>query len=120
LNSLPVKKIPGAVDAVNLLELVGWQGIRLPSSLLMFRKALFTLDGILHDLGAPEFSMESVMVSHIMKSWTGKWKNIGSPLSLADWALVQCSALLFPGRLGLQGLQAALDRPSRRPAPSAR
>jgi ubiquinone biosynthesis protein len=120
LNSLPVKQIPGAVDAVNLLERLGWQGVRLPSSLLMFRKALFTLDGILHDIGAPEFSMESVMVRHIMKSWAGKWRNIGSPLSLKDWALVQCSALLFPGRLGLQGLQTFLERPSRRTASAAR
>lgn len=119
LNSLPVKKIPGAVDAVNLLECVGWQGVRLPSSLFMFRKALFTLDGILHDLGAPEFSMESVMVRHLMKTWMGKWKNFGSPLSLKDWALVQCSALLFPGRLGLQGLQSVLERPSRRTASAA-
>jgi ubiquinone biosynthesis protein len=120
LNSLPVKKIPGAVEAVNLLELVAWQGVRLPSSLLMFRKALFTLDGILHDIGAPEFSMESVMVRHLMKTWTGKWENIGSPLSWKDWALVQCSALLFPGRLGLQGLQAVLERPSQRTASASR
>jgi ubiquinone biosynthesis protein len=114
LNALPVTRIPGAVDAVDLLEQVGWQGIRLPSALLMFRKALFTLDGILHDLGAPEFSMERVMVRDIMKTWMGKWKNFGSPLSFRDWALVQCSALLFPGRLGLQALQAMLERPSRR------
>jgi ubiquinone biosynthesis protein len=119
LNSVPVKRIPGAVDAVNVLERIAWQGVRLPSSLLMFRKALFTLDGILHDIGAPEFSTESVMVRHLMKTWMGKWKNFGSPLSLKDWALVQCSALLFPGRLGLQGLQAVLERPSRRPASSA-
>jgi ubiquinone biosynthesis protein len=119
LNSVPVKRIPGAVDAVNVLERIAWQGVRLPSSLLMFRKALFTLDGILHDIGAPEFSTESVMVRHLMKTWMGRWKNFGSPLSLKDWALVQCSALLFPGRLGLQGLQAVLERPSRRPASSA-
>jgi ubiquinone biosynthesis protein len=120
LNALPVKRIPNAVDAVHLLERAGWQGVRLPASLLMFRKALFTLDGILHDIGAPEFSMESVMVRHIMKTWMGKWRNIGSPLSLKDWALVQCSALLFPGRLGLQGLQAVLERPSRRDDLAAR
>ena len=120
LNGLPLKRIPGAVDAVNLLEHLGWQGVRLPSSLLMFRKALFTLDGILHDIGAPEFSMESVMVRHIMKSWMGKWKNFGSPLSWEDWALVQCSAILFPGRLGLQGLHTALQRPSRRMTSASR
>ena len=119
LNALPVKKIPGAVDAVDLLERIGWQGVRLPASLLMFRKALFTLDGILHDIGAPDFSMESVMAGHIMKLWMGKWKNIGAPLSWREWALVQCSALLFPGRLGLQGLQSMLERSSRTPAEAA-
>jgi hypothetical protein len=67
----------------------------------------------LHDIGAPDFSMESVMARHIMKNWMGGWKRIGTPLSLQDWALVQCSALLFPGRLGLQGVQSLLERPRR-------
>lgn len=113
LNSLPVKRVPGAVDAMNVLERVAWSGVHLPPSLVMFRKALFTLDGILHDIGAPDFSMESVMARHIMKSWVGGWKRVGTPLSWQDWALVQCSALLFPGRLGLQGVQSLLERPRR-------
>jgi ubiquinone biosynthesis protein len=116
LQSLPVKRFPSAVDAVDLLERLAWKGFRLPASLLMFRKALFTLDGILHDIGAPEFSMESVMARHIMKSWTRKWKNIGAPLSLGDWLQVQCSALLFPGRLGLQGLGSVLEKKPRKEA----
>lgn len=118
VNALPFKRIPGAVDAVDLLERVGWQGIRLPSSLLMFRKALFTLDGILHDIGAPEFSMESVMMHHLVKTWMGKWRNFGSPLTAKDWALVQCSAILFPARLGLHGLRTLLDAPSKAPRPT--
>jgi ubiquinone biosynthesis protein len=114
MNELPVKRVPGAVDAMNLLEQIAFEGIRLPSSLVMFRKALFTLDGILHDIGAPDFSMESVMVRHIFQNWKKNWKTIGSPLSFQDWMLVQCSAMLFPGRLALQGAHAALER--RRPA----
>lgn len=110
LNELPVKRIPRAVDAMNLLEKVAWEGIRLPRSLLMFRKALFTLDGILHDIAAPDFSMQSVMIRYLMKTWMKASKNIGAPLSLEDWMQVQCSALLFPGRLGLQGLQSVLER----------
>jgi ubiquinone biosynthesis protein len=113
INELPVKRVPGAVDAMDLLERVAWEGIQLPASLVMFRKALFTLDGILHDIGAPDFSMESVMTRHIMKAWMSRWRNIGAPLSWGDWALVQCSALLFPGRLGLRGLQSILERPPR-------
>jgi ubiquinone biosynthesis protein len=117
LDGLPVKRVPGAVDAMNVLEELAWQGVRLPRSLVMFRKALFTLDGILHDIAAPEFSMESVMVRHLVKTWTAKWRNLGAPLSPGDWAQIQCSALLFPGRIGLRGLQSALER--RQSAPSS-
>jgi ubiquinone biosynthesis protein len=109
INELPVKRLPGLVDAMNLLERIAWEGVRLPSSLVMFRKALFTLDGILHDIGAPEFSITSVIARRIMQNWT-RWKTIGAPLSFGDWVLVQCSALLFPGRLGLQGVQSMLER----------
>ena len=110
LDGLPVKHVPGAVDAMNVLEELAWQGVRLPRSLVMFRKALFTLDGILHDIAAPDFSMESVMVKHLVRTWTAKWRNLGAPLSPGNWVQVQCSALLFPGRIGLRGLQAALER----------
>jgi ubiquinone biosynthesis protein len=110
LDKLPVKHVPGAVDAMNVLEEVAWEGVRLPRSLVMFRKTLFTLDGILHDIAAPDFSMESVMVRNLVKSWTSTWKNLGAPLSAGDWIQVQCSALLFPGRIGLKGLQSALER----------
>ncbi len=111
LDRLPAKHIPSAVDAMDLLETIAWKGVRLPPSLVMFRKALFTLDGILHDIDAPEFSMESVMLRHIFEMWKGSWKTIGAPLTLGDWMQVQCSALLFPGRLCLQGAQNALQRP---------
>ena len=105
LSALPAKRIPGAVDAMDVLEEVAWAGVRLPASLVMFRKVLFTLDGILHDIGAPEFSMESAMARHIYQTWMRSWKTIGAPLSFSDWVGVQCSALLFPGRLCLQGAQ---------------
>ena len=121
LDELPVKRLPRAVDAMNLLEKVAWEGgIRLPRSLLMFRKSLFTLDGILNDIAAPDFSMQSVMMRHLVKTWMAASKNIGAPLSLADWLQVQCSALLFPGRLGLQGLQTMLERQGRTPAEATR
>jgi len=110
LDGLPAKRIPAAIDAMDLLETIAWKGIRLPPSLVMFRKALFTLDGILHDIGAPDFSMESVMLRHILGNWKGSCKTIGSPLTFGDWMQVQCSALLFPGRLCLQGAQNALER----------
>jgi hypothetical protein len=72
---------------------------------VMFRKALFTLDGILHDIGAPEFSIESVIGRHILQNWLTAWKSLALPLSFRDWMLLQSSALLFPGRLLLQAAQ---------------
>jgi ubiquinone biosynthesis protein len=114
LTALPAKRIPGAVDAMDLLEEIAWAGVRLPASLVMFRKALFTLDGILHDIGAPEFSMESVMARHIYQTWMRSWKTIGAPLSFADWVSLECSALLFPGRLSLQAAQNFVEQSRRK------
>jgi len=116
MDELPVKHVAGAVDAMSLLERIAFEGVRLPASLVMFRKALFTLDGILHDLGAPDFSMESVMARHLIQNWIGSWKAIGSPLSLRDWLQVQCSALLFPGRLWVRGAETVLE-PKETPKP---
>jgi hypothetical protein len=90
---------------MNLIEQIAYEGIRLPTSLVMFRKALFTLEGILHDIGAPQFSIESIVGRHILLNWLTKWKGVGLPLSVSDWISLQCSALLFPGRLLLQGAQ---------------
>lgn len=105
LNELPVKRMPGAVDAMNLLQAIAFEGIRLPTSLVMFRKALFTLDGILHDIRAPEFSIESVVGRRVLQNWLMNWEGPALPLSFGDWMLLPCSALLFPGRLLLQAAQ---------------
>ena len=112
LDELPLKRAPGAMTAMSLLQRIAFEGVRLPASLVMFRKALFTLDGILHDINAPDFSMESVMLRHILRNWKGSWKNIGSPLSLGDWARIQCGVLLLPGRLWVKGVEALLERPA--------
>jgi ubiquinone biosynthesis protein len=117
MNTLPVKHVPGAVDAMNLLEQIAFDGIRLSTSLVMFRKALFTLDGILHDIGAPEFSIESVLGKHILQNWLTNWKSLGLPLSFGDWMVLQCSAWLFPGRLLLNGAQNVIKKKAQPDAP---
>jgi ubiquinone biosynthesis protein len=119
LEQLPVKRVPGAVDAMNLLEDIAFRGVSLPTPLVMLRKALFTLDGILYDIGAPDFSMESVMTRHLIANWIRNWRSIGSPLSLGDWMQVQFSALLFPTRLWLQGAENLLHRPAKQPTRTA-
>ncbi|MBZ5599396.1 MAG: hypothetical protein LAO03_21405 [Acidobacteriia bacterium] len=110
IDQLPLARLPGAVDAMNLLEDIAWKGIRLQTPLLLFRKVLFTLDGILHDIAAPDLTIESVIARHILQGWLTDLRTFGSPLSRKDWVLVQCSALLYGGRLWVQLAQKALDR----------
>jgi len=50
------------------------------------------------------------MARHIFERWKESWKTIGAPLTFEDWLKVQCSALLFPGRLCLQGAQGLVER----------
>jgi ubiquinone biosynthesis protein len=106
----PIGRMPKPVDAMDLLESLAVRGIRLPRPLLMLRKVLFTLDGILHDIAGPDFRMEFVLARHIVKNWMTKWSSIGSPLALTDWVLVQCSALLFPSRVWMQWAQTMAEK----------
>jgi ubiquinone biosynthesis protein len=101
----PLTRIPRAVDVVNLLEGIAWEGVRLSHQLVMLRKVLFTLDGIVHEIAGSSASIESVMVRGLMEKWLANPTRIGWPLSLRDWAAVCCSAALYPSRLAASGLQ---------------
>ena len=54
IGQLPLTRLPSSMDAMRLLDRLALEGIRFPSGLMMFRKVLFTLDGILHDIAAPQ------------------------------------------------------------------
>ena len=107
IEQLPFTRLPGSLEAMRLLDQLALEGVRFPTPLMMFRKVLFTLDGILHDIGAP-VNMDRIIARELAKRWLSKWTAIGSPLSLMDWVAVQSSALLYSGRLWVQWAQAAL------------
>lgn len=111
ISELPLAHIPGAADALDLLEEIAFKGVRLPAPLIMLRKVLFTLDGVQHDIGDPEVSVVSVLTRHATPRWLSSWTSFGGPLSLRDWLAVQRSALLFGGRVGWQGAQSWMSRP---------
>ena len=110
IEQMPLRDFPGPVDAMDLLETIAFQGVRLPAPLLMLRKVLFTLDGILHDVAGTDVSMEFVMARRLLQNWMSGWSSFGSPLSARDWLLVQSSAALYPGRLLVQWEQKALRK----------
>ena len=108
LDELPAK--PSSVDAMNLLEQVALKGVKFPGALVMLSKVMFTLDGILRDVGGTESGMGLTIARHVAQRWIGDRKSFRSPLKTADWITLQCSTLLLGTRLWLRGEQALLDR----------
>ena len=104
-DNKPLVRIPRAADVVDLLERTAWQGVRLPSHLVMLRKVLFTLDGVLHDIAGPTASIESVVVQSLLQRWLKNPGYLGWPLSLSDWVEVYWSAMLYGTRLTTAYLQ---------------
>ncbi|MBV8053250.1 MAG: phosphotransferase, partial [Acidobacteriaceae bacterium] len=110
LNELPVNKFPSGADTMKLLERVALKGIKFPGSLVMLSKVMFTLDGILNDISATDSGTGLTLARHIAQRWITDRALFRSPLLTRDWITLQCSALLYTGRLWLQCEQAILDR----------
>ena len=109
LDELPLRLSSG-VDAMLLLERLAMKGIKFPGPLIMLSKVMFTLDGILGDIGASGAGMNITIARHVAQHWLQHRKEFRSPLMKRDWITLQCSALLFGGRMWLRGEQALLDR----------
>ncbi len=120
LGELPVVRLPSGVDAMLLLERLAMKGVKFPGPLIMLSKVMFTLDGILGDIGGSESGMGFTIARHVAQHWIKNRKEFRSPLMTRDWITLQCSALLYTGRLWLQCEQAILDRllPAAAPAPA--
>jgi len=121
LDELPV--VPSGVDAMRLLERIAMKGVKFPGPLIMLSKVMFTLDGIMGDVGGSSKGMGFglTIARHVAQHWIRNRKEFRSPLMNRDWITLQCSALLYTGRLWLKGEQAILDRllPPRLTAPLA-
>ena len=110
IDEVPLTQFPSAVDAMQVLERVAYEGIRFPGSLIILSKVLFTLDGILHDIGCSSASMGTAMARHMARRWLTARAGFASPLTAGDWVTVQCSAMLYGSRLWVKGEQAVVDR----------
>ncbi len=115
LNRLPLLYVPGAMDALELLDEVALEGIRFPASLVIFRKAAFTLDGVVEDVAGTAVEMNAVLKRYLLTHWVAAGITLFSLLSLSDWFAVERSALTF----GLRMSHQALLRPARWLIPQA-
>jgi len=110
LDELPVRHLPSGVDAMRLLERVALKGVKFPGALIMLSKVMFTLDGILGDVGGSDTGMGFTIARHVAQHWISNRKEFRSPLVTRDWITLQCSALLYTSRLWLKCEQAILER----------
>jgi ubiquinone biosynthesis protein len=110
LDDLPLKHLPSSADAMRLLETVALKGIKFPGALVMLSKVMFTLDGILNDVGGDGAGMSLTIALHLAQQWITRRNGFRLPLKLQDWITLQCSALLYPTRFWLKYEQILLER----------
>lgn len=110
LDELPLARLPSMVDAMQLLERAAVAGVGFPKSLIMLSKVMFTLDGILGDIGGSTSRMGLTIAGQLTQRWLSDRKAFRSPLLAKDWITLQCSALLYSSRLWMRWEQAMLDR----------
>jgi len=99
LDRLPLFELPGPMVAMRLLDEIAVEGIQFPAALLMFRKASFTLDGVLEDIAGSSVRMDSAITRYALEHWAATGAALVALLSPGDWAALEWSALTFTSRM---------------------
>jgi ubiquinone biosynthesis protein len=82
--SFPKERAPSVLDAMVLLDELALQGVRFPAALFLFRKVLFTLDGVLHDIAGPGVRMDQVIACQFLTRCVGSFGVFHEPLNAKD------------------------------------
>jgi ubiquinone biosynthesis protein len=109
-EELPVTSMPRGTDAMRLLERIAMKNVKFPAPLIMLSKVIFTLDGILRDIGGASKGMGLTIARHVVQNWIVNRRGFRSPLKPVDWVTLQCSALLCSSRWAVRAERAILDR----------
>jgi len=98
------------MDAMRLLDEIALEGIRFPTALLMFRKASFTLEGVLEDIAGLPVRVDSVIARYALTHSTEAIASLASLLSLRDYMAIDWSALTFTSRMAMRALLSSWHR----------
>ena len=118
LRKLPPINLPKLDQLLKLLDDIGMAGIQFSSELVIFRKVLLTLDGVLKDIRGVT-PLESILAHYAFKEWIQRaWGNNGlellmKPTTLSPMdslSLIQ-SAQWFGLRTGFQTMSRILSKP---------
>ena len=97
-DRLPAGEAPGVLDAMRLLDEIALEGVHFAAPLFLFRKSLFTLDGVLNDIAGADVRMDEVIVRHFLTRWAASFGLFYSPLTMSDFLSVEWNAMLYPAR----------------------
>jgi len=103
-DSHPPDRSPGTLDAMRLLDRIALDGVHFPPALFLFRKVLFTLDGVLLDVAGPDVRIDHVIAREFVTRGIASFGLFLAPLSMKDLAALEWNALLYPVRACTQGL----------------
>lgn len=110
VETLPAKYFPSAGDAMKLLEKAALSGVKFPGALVMLSKVMFTLDGLLTDISGDRSGIGFGVARQVAGHWITHRNGLRSPLTMQDWITLQCSGLLYAGRMWLKYEQSLVDR----------
>lgn len=100
LDKLPSTGVPGSLDAMRLLDRIARDTVRFPAALLMFRKVMFTLDGVLSDIA--QIRTDVVLARYLLARWTASLGMFRPLLLPSDWLAIEWSLLNSGSRLWIQ------------------
>jgi ubiquinone biosynthesis protein len=87
---LPAGSSPGVLDAMLLLDQLALKGVRFPSALFLFRKVLFTLDGVLQDVAGGAVRIDQAVAYYFLTRCIGSFGLFREPLNVKDlWPLAR-------------------------------
>lgn len=101
---------PHFLETMRLLQAIALKGIGFPAPLIMFSKVLFTLNGILEDIGAAALPMSSIIASRLIREWLIAPSTFPSPLAVSDWLRLPWHAALYGARVSVDWQECQLNR----------
>ncbi len=105
LDGLPLSHFPTPMDAMRLLDEIALHGVRFPAALLMFRKAWFTLDGVLEDVSRSSVRIDAVIGKYALAHLASTGAAFFSLLAPSDWVALDWSTLTLASRLCAEALR---------------
>jgi predicted unusual protein kinase regulating ubiquinone biosynthesis (AarF/ABC1/UbiB family) len=91
----PEGRTPGVLDAMRLLDDIAMQGVHFAAPLFLFRKSLFTLDGVLRDVAGSEVRIDREIALQFLTRWAASFGLFYSPLTMKDFVSIEWNALRY-------------------------